>query len=50
MSVPDESFGDTLVLDTTIYPKARIFGQDIFRNNELSFYQKALDAKAPENY
>ena len=45
-----ESFGDTLVLDTTTYPKARIFGQDIFRNNELSFYQKALDAKAPENY
>jgi protein involved in polysaccharide export with SLBB domain len=37
-------------VDTTTFPKARIFGQDIFRNNELSFYQKALDAKAPENY
>jgi len=45
-----ESFGDTLAIDTTSYPKARIYGQDIFRNNELSFYQKALDAKAPENY
>ena len=45
-----ESFGDTLVLDTVSYPKARIYGQDIFRNNKLSFYQKALDAKAPENY
>ena len=45
-----ESFGDTLVTDTTTYPKARIYGQDIFRNNELSFFQKALDAKAPENY
>ena len=45
-----ESFGDTLVTDTTFYPIARIYGQDIFRNNELSFYQKALDAKAPENY
>ena len=45
-----ESFGDTLVLDTTLYPKARIYGQDVFRNNKLSFYQKALDAKAPENY
>ena len=44
------SFGDTLLLDTLIYPKARIYGQDIFRNNELSFFQKALDAKAPENY
>ena len=45
-----ESFGDTLAIDTTSYPKARIYGQDIFRNNKLSFYQKALDAKAPENY
>ena len=45
-----ESFGDTLVTDTATYPKARIYGQDIFRNNELSFYQRALDAKAPENY
>ena len=45
-----EAFGDTLVADTTCYPKARIYGQDVFRNNELSFYQKALDAKAPENY
>ena len=45
-----ETFGDTLVTDTTRYPKARIYGQDIFRNNKLSFYQKALDAKAPENY
>ena len=45
-----ESFGDSLVKDTTTYPKAKIYGQDVFRNNELSFYQKALDAKAPENY
>ena len=45
-----EIFGDTLAIDTTSYPKARIYGQDIFRNNKLSFYQKALDAKAPENY
>ncbi len=45
-----EIFGDTLVEDTTTYPKARIYGQDVFRNNKLSFFQKALDAKAPENY
>ena len=43
-------FGDSLITDTVKYPKARIYGQDIFRNNTLSFYQKALDAKAPENY
>ena len=41
-----ESFGDTLAIDSTSYPKARIYGQDIFRNNKLSIYQKALDAKA----
>ena len=43
-------FEDTIALDTVTYPKAKIFGQDVFRNNKLSFYQKALDAKAPENY
>ena len=43
-------FEDTLIVDSVIYPKAKIFGQDIFRNNKLNFYQKALDAKAPENY
>jgi protein involved in polysaccharide export with SLBB domain len=43
-------FEDTLAIDSVIYPKAKIFGQDIFRNNKLNFYQKALDAKAPENY
>ena len=43
-------FEDTLSIDSVIYPKAKIFGQDIFRNNKLNFYQKALDAKAPENY
>ena len=43
-------FDDTLSVDSIIYPRAKIFGQDIFRNNKLNFYQKALDAKAPENY
>ena len=42
--------GDTIIFDTIVYPKAKIYGQDIFRNNKLSFFQKALDAKAPENY
>ena len=43
-------FEDSLSIDSTIFPKAKIFGQDIFRNNDLKFYQKAFDAKAPENY
>ncbi len=45
-----DKLGDTLVLDTISFPLARIYGQDIFRNRDLDFYQKALDAKAPENY
>ena len=44
------NFDDVLVTDTITYPKARIYGQDVFRNNTLAFFQKALDAKAPENY
>ena len=31
------SFDDTLVIDSVIYPKAKVYGQDVFRNNELSF-------------
>ena len=52
----DDMVPDIVVRDTTneedfvLYPKAKIYGQDIFRNNSLSFYQKSLDAKAPENY
>ena len=42
--------GDTLKKDSILFPKAKIFGQDIFRSNKLNYYQKALDAKAPENY
>ena len=43
-------FEDSLSIDSTVFPKAKIYGQDIFRNNNLKFYQKAFDAKAPENY
>ena len=45
-----ENLGDTIIKDTTTFPTAKIYGQDIFRNNKLEFYNKALDAKAPENY
>ena len=45
-----QELGDTTTADTLTFPKAKIYGQDIFRNNELSFFQKALDANAPDNY
>ena len=35
---------DNKSIDTLIFPKQRIFGQDIFRYNNLNFFQKALDA------
>ena len=43
-------FNDSLKKDTMSFPPARIYGQDIFRNIDMDFYNKALDAKAPENY
>ena len=42
-------FSDSLI-DSAIYPTAKVYGQDIFRNSNISFFQKSLDAKAPENY
>ncbi len=45
-----DRIGDSLVSDTATYPMAKVYGQDVFRNNKLSFFQKSLDAKAPENY
>tara|TARA_B100000900_G_scaffold66941_1_gene52147 strand:+ start:9209 stop:11704 length:2496 start_codon:yes stop_codon:yes gene_type:complete len=48
-SILHNIFSDSLI-DSTIYPVAKVYGQDIFRNSNISFFQKSLDAKAPENY
>ena len=40
----------TLLGDSSLYPVGKIFGQDVFRNNDLNFFNKAFDAQAPENY
>ena len=37
-------------LDTVIYPRAKVYGQDIFRNNSINYFQKSLDGNAPKNY
>ena len=37
-----QSFGDTLITDTIDFPLAKIYGQDIFRNNNLSFFSKSI--------
>lgn len=31
-------------------PPARIYGQEFFRNNNLKYFEKATEIKAPENY
>ena len=46
-----KSLGDSLYLmDSIKYPVGKIFGQDFFRNRNLFFFNKAHDAKAPDNY
>ena len=36
--------------DSIIYPPAKIYGQDFFRNNSISFFTRAYDNQAPDNY
>ncbi|NDG52917.1 MAG: hypothetical protein EBY39_07825 [Flavobacteriia bacterium] len=36
--------------DSIIYPSAKIYGQDFFRNNSISFFSRAYDNQAPDNY
>lgn len=46
-----EGIGDTLSFNDSIqYPVGKIFGQDVFRNNQLSFFNRAYDSQAPDNY
>jgi protein involved in polysaccharide export with SLBB domain len=45
------AMGDTAFFNDSIqYPIGKIFGQDVFRNNELNFFNRAFDAQAPDNY
>ena len=39
-----------ILKDSLTFPKAKIFGQDIFRSNNINFYQKATNPNAPNNY
>ena len=47
-----DSMSDTLfdLNDSIIYPSAKIYGQDFFRNNSISFFSRAYDNQAPDNY
>ena len=41
---------DESLEDTIIFPKAKIYGQEIFRSNDINYYQKATNPNAPNNY
>ena len=47
-----DSMSDSLfdLNDSIIYPSAKIYGQGFFRNNSISFFSKAYDNQAPDNY
>ena len=47
-----DSMNDSLfdLNDSIIYPSAKIYGQDFFRNNSISFFSRAYDNQAPDNY
>ncbi|MCG3167595.1 MAG: hypothetical protein POELPBGB_03389 [Bacteroidia bacterium] len=35
---------------TKVYPKGLIYGQDVFRNNKIQFFDRAQDVVAPDSY
>lgn len=46
-----EGIGDTLAFNDSIqYPRGKVFGQDVFRTNDIRFFNRAYDAQAPDNY
>ena len=46
----EKTDNNEILKDTLIFPKAKIYGQDIFRSNVINFYQKATNPNAPTNY
>ena len=45
-----QNMGDVVSDDSLTYPKAKIYGQDIFRKNEINFFQNSTNTAAPSNY
>ena len=46
-----KAMGDTAFFNDSIqYPIGKIFGQDLFRNNDIDFFNRAHDTQAPDNY
>ena len=45
-----KTINSKILKDSLFFPKAKIYGQDIFRTNKVNFYQKATNPNAPNNY
>ena len=45
-----KNLGNVVSHDSLSYPRAKIYGQDIFRKNEINFFQNSTNATAPSNY
>ena len=45
-----KNMGEKISKDTISFPKAKIYGQDIFRTNDLSFFQQSTSENPPSNY
>ncbi len=46
-----ERMGDELIKNDSIsYPRGKVYGQDLFRTNEINFFQKSTDANPPNHY
>ena len=45
-----KNMGEQISKDTISFPKAKIYGQDVFRTNDLSFFQQSTSENPPSNY
>ena len=45
-----KTINSKILKDSLFFPKAKIYGQDIFRTNKVNFYQKATNPNPPNNY
>ena len=45
-----KNMGEQISKDTISFPKAKIYGQDVFRTNDLSFFQQSTSENPPSHY
>ncbi|MBT4479342.1 MAG: hypothetical protein HOC66_08020, partial [Flavobacteriales bacterium] len=45
-----KNMGEQISKDTISFPKAKIYGQDVFRTNDMSFFQQSTSENPPSHY